>query len=109
MGLLRILKAKYHHKVEKKYLRLTKRRQFNLTIDKEIIEAVKKGMFHIFPVANIDQGIEILTGVKAGQRKPDGIYEKDTINFKVNKKLASMADKLREFQKPPSKKKRMNT
>ena len=41
MGLLRILKAKYHHKVEKKYLRLTKRRQFNMNIAEEIIEAVR--------------------------------------------------------------------
>ena len=41
MGFLGKLKAKYHHKVEKKYLRLTKRRQFNLTIDEEIIKAVK--------------------------------------------------------------------
>ena len=41
MGFLRRLKAKYHHKAERKYLRLTKRRQFNLTIAEEIIEAVK--------------------------------------------------------------------
>ena len=41
MGFLGKLKAKYHHKVEKKYLRLTKRRQFNLNIDERIIETVK--------------------------------------------------------------------
>ena len=41
MGFLRRFKAKYHHKVERKYLGLPKRRQFNLTIDEEIIEAVK--------------------------------------------------------------------
>ena len=41
MGFLRKLKAKYHHKVERKYLSMTKRRQFNLTIDEKIIETVK--------------------------------------------------------------------
>ena len=41
MGFLDSIKAKYHHRVEKKYLRLTKRMQFNLTIDENIIETVK--------------------------------------------------------------------
>jgi len=41
MGFLRKLRAKYHHKVERKYLGLPKRRQFNLTIAEGIIEAVK--------------------------------------------------------------------
>ena len=41
MGFLAGIKAKYHHRVEKKYLGLPKERQFNLTIDEEIIQAVK--------------------------------------------------------------------
>jgi len=41
MGFLSKLKPKYHHKVERKYIILKKRRQLNLTIDEEIIEAVK--------------------------------------------------------------------
>ena len=41
MGFLSNLKTKYHHKVERKYIILKNRRQFNLTIDEEIIEAVK--------------------------------------------------------------------
>jgi len=69
----------------------------NLMLKEEVVEAVEKGMFHIFPVATIDQGIEILTGVRAGKRRSDGTYEKDTINFKVNNNLGKMAEKLREF------------
>jgi hypothetical protein len=41
MGFLSKLKVRYHHKVERNYLKLRRRRQFNLTIDQEIIEAVK--------------------------------------------------------------------
>ena len=42
-----------------------------------VVEAVKEGTFHIFPVKTIDEGIEILTGTK-GTRKPDSTFEKET-------------------------------
>ena len=47
----------------------------------------------------IDQGIEILTGVKAGVRRQDGTFEEGTVNDRVDKRLREMAEKLREF--PP--------
>jgi lon-related putative ATP-dependent protease len=43
----------------------------DLMLRDDIVEAVAKGKFHIYPVATIDQGIEILTGVKAGGRNPN--------------------------------------
>src|SRR5713101_1214831 len=39
----------------------------HLMLSEEVVEAVRKGQFHIYPVESIDQGIEILTGVKAGE------------------------------------------
>ncbi|MCW4053040.1 MAG: AAA family ATPase [Candidatus Bathyarchaeota archaeon] len=69
----------------------------NLMLKEEVVEAVHEGKFHVFPVATIDQGIEILTGAKSGKRKPDGTYEEDTVNFKVDSTLRKMAEKLREF------------
>jgi len=42
---------------------------------KDIIEAVSEGKFHIYPVTTIDQGVEILTGVKAGEKQKDGTYK----------------------------------
>ena len=65
-------------------------------LKEEIIESVKDGQFHIYPVKTVDQGIEILTGVKAGKRKVDGTFEENTINAKVNKKLMEMAETLKE-------------
>jgi lon-related putative ATP-dependent protease len=71
----------------------------NLMLKEEILDAVEEGKFHIYAVGTIDQGIEILTGVKAGARQKDGTFEKETVNERVDKRLRDMAQKLREF--PP--------
>jgi lon-related putative ATP-dependent protease len=69
----------------------------NLMLKEEIVEAVKTGKFHIYPVKTIDEGIEILTGIKAGERQKDGTFENGTVNYSVDKRLREMAEKLREF------------
>ena len=69
----------------------------NLMLKEEVVEAVRKGKFHIHSVGNIDQGIEILTGVKAGARRPDGSFAEGTINYEVDRTLKAMAEKLRSF------------
>ena len=68
----------------------------NLVLKKEVLEAVKNGKFHIYPIKTIDEGIEILTGVKAGKRKKDGTYPKGTVNYKVYEKLKSFAEKSKD-------------
>lgn len=69
----------------------------DLMLRKDVVEAIKEGKFHVYPVKTIDQGIEILTGVKAGERKNDGTFEEDTVNYLVDKKLTEFAKKLKEF------------
>ncbi|MEM3378015.1 MAG: ATP-binding protein [Candidatus Bathyarchaeia archaeon] len=69
----------------------------NLMLKEEVVEAVRNGQFHIYAVKTIDEGIEILTGVKAGKRLPDGTFEEGTVNHRVDKTLKEMAEKLREF------------
>jgi len=69
----------------------------NLMLKEEVVEAAREGKFHIYPVKTIDQGIEILTGVKAGARRPDGSFEEGTVNYRVDEHLKAMAEKLREF------------
>jgi len=69
----------------------------NLMLKEEVVEAVRAGKFHIYPVKTIDQGIEILTGAKAGVRQPEGTFEKGTINYLVDKHLREMAERLKEF------------
>jgi lon-related putative ATP-dependent protease len=69
----------------------------NLMVKEEVVEAVKTGEFHIYPVATIDEGIEILTGVTAGARQDDGTFEEGTVNFMVASRLKAMAENLKEF------------
>ena len=65
----------------------------------EIIEAVKEGKFHIWAVKTIDEGIEILTGVKAGKKKKDGTYPDGTINYLAYNKLRDYAMTVVNFGK----------
>jgi predicted ATP-dependent protease len=67
-------------------------------LKKEVIDAVKAGKFRIYPVKTIDEGIEILTGVEAGERREDGTYPEGTIHQLVNERLKKMADILREYE-----------
>jgi ATP-dependent Lon protease len=69
----------------------------DLMLRKDVVEAVKKKKFHIYAVKTIDEGIEILTGKKAGEVKPDGAYPKGTINGLVNEKLKELAEGLKKF------------
>jgi predicted ATP-dependent protease len=69
----------------------------HLMLRDEVIEAVKSGKFHIWAVSNIDEGIEVLTGIEAGQKKDGGGYPEGTINYKVDHNLREMAAKLRYF------------
>ncbi len=64
----------------------------NLALKNEIIEAVKEGKFHVWPVTTIDEGIEILTGKPAGKQKKDGTYPKHSIYGKVAARLEQLAE-----------------
>jgi lon-related putative ATP-dependent protease len=72
----------------------------NLMLRQEVVDAVNEGKFHIYSVSTIDEGIEVLTGVKAGKKKKDGTYPKDSINSIVDRKLKDMAKKLKQFYGP---------
>ena len=69
----------------------------NLMLKEEVVDAVKAGQFKVYSVKTIDEGIEVLTGTKAGERRADGTYEEGTVNYLVVKQLREMADKLRDY------------
>jgi lon-related putative ATP-dependent protease len=69
----------------------------NLMLKEEVLEAVQAGQFHIWPVRTIDDGIEVLTGVPAGERQEDGTFEGGTVNDRADKRLRQMAETLMEF------------
>lgn len=63
----------------------------NLMLCDEVKEAVEKGMFHIYAIDHIEQGIEILTGVQAGEVNKNGNYPRGSVFYKVNKRLKELA------------------
>jgi lon-related putative ATP-dependent protease len=70
----------------------------HLMLKQEVIDAMKAGKFHIYPVSTIDEGIEVLTGVPAGVLGKDGKYPVGTINRLVQDTLADMAEKSKEYR-----------
>ena len=70
----------------------------NLNLSDEVIEAVENGKFHIYPISTIDEGIEVLTGMKSGKMQDTGMYEKNSINYLVQKKLRKYAEKSSSMQ-----------
>ena len=71
----------------------------HLMLRRDVIEAAGMGEFAIYPVASIDEGIEILTGVAAGKRDADGVFPEGSINRRVEDRLIAMAEKRRAFGK----------
>ena len=69
----------------------------DLMLRHDVLDAVKKGMFYIFAVKHIDQGIEILTGRKGGKRAKDGSFKRNSVHYLVNKTLANYAKRWKEL------------
>jgi lon-related putative ATP-dependent protease len=74
----------------------------NLMLKEEVVDAVKAGLFHLYSAKTIDEGIEVLTGIKAGKRRKDGTFEDGTVNYRVDKQLKDMSEKLKEFPSAPA-------
>ena len=68
-----------------------------LILRKDVVKAVDEGKFHIFPVKTVDEGIELLTGVPAGEADEKGNYPENTVSDLVDKKLKSLAEGLKAF------------
>jgi lon-related putative ATP-dependent protease len=72
----------------------------HLMLRQDVVEAVAEGQFHVYAVETVDQGIEILTGVPAGERDEEGQYPEGSVNARVAQRLRALAEKRREFGVP---------
>jgi len=70
----------------------------DLMLREDVLEAVAAGKFHLWPVAKVEQGIEILTRSTAGQRNGDGTFEAGSVFALMNERLKQMAKTLKEFE-----------
>ena len=69
----------------------------NLMLREDVVEAVKSNQFHVWAVKTIDEGIEILTGVPAGERGADGDFPEGSVNNLAEQRLQEFAECLKEF------------
>jgi predicted ATP-dependent protease len=68
-----------------------------------VVAAVQQGQFHLWGVKHIDEGIEILTGVRAGERLESGEFPEDTVNGRVDRRLKELAERMVSFGRPNEK------
>jgi predicted ATP-dependent protease len=70
----------------------------DLMLREDILEAVAAGKFHIWPVAQVEQGIEILTQTAAGRKNGEGKFEPGTVFALMDDRLRNMANTMKEFE-----------
>jgi len=67
----------------------------HLMLRRDVVEAVERGEFHIYPVRTVDEGMELLTGLPAGEPDEEGRFPEDTVNGMVERRLAELGEKMR--------------
>lgn len=73
---------------------IPKRNVKHLMLKQEVVDAVKNGTFSIFPIEKVEEGLEILTGMPAGQLLEDGTYPENSVNYYVMKRLEEISEAL---------------
>jgi predicted ATP-dependent protease len=74
----------------------------HLMLRADVVEAAEKGLFHVWPIETVDEAVELLTGVPAGEKDADGRYPEGSVNRRVDDRLATFAEKARSFGKGAS-------
>ncbi len=72
----------------------------HLMLHPRVVEAAAAGKFHIYPVATVEQGIELLTGMNAGEKDADGAFPDGSFNARVADRLGVFATRRRQFARP---------
>lgn len=76
----------------------------NLMLKKEVVDAVRDGKFSIYAIEKMEEGIELLTGIPAGELKDDGTYPEGTFNFLVSKRLTEISEIMEKKKEEEEKK-----
>jgi lon-related putative ATP-dependent protease len=69
----------------------------HLMLRHDVVDACAQGKFHVYPVRTVDEGIELLTGLPAGERDANGLFPDGTINQRVEVRLLILAEQARVF------------
>lgn len=71
----------------------------DLHLSQEVVDAVRAGQFHVYAVSHVAEGLELLTGVPAGQRDQAGRYPEGTVFGLCQRRLEEMAETLRHYRR----------
>jgi predicted ATP-dependent protease len=71
---------------------IPKRNARNLVLSDDVMEAVRDGLFTVYTIDRMEEGLELLTGMTAGELREDGTYPEGTINYLVEKRLTEISE-----------------
>ncbi len=77
------------------------RNRKNLMLRDDVLDSVRQGRFHVYAVDTVDEALELLTGLAAGERQPDGTYPEGTVNARVDARLRELGEAMRKFGRRP--------
>lgn len=72
----------------------------NLMLRPDVVEAVAQRRFRIYAISHVDEAMELLTGIAAGRRSGNGMFEDGSVNANVELRLRDFAEALRDFTNP---------
>ncbi|MEW6162641.1 MAG: ATP-binding protein [Nitrospirota bacterium] len=84
---------------------IPKRNVKNLMLKKDVVDAVREGKFTIYPINRVEEGLEILAGMPAGDLKEDGTYPEGTVNYLIVKRLTEISEAVKEKKEEEKEKK----
>lgn len=67
----------------------------NLMLDREVVQAVREGQFHIYPISTVEEAVELLLGKPAGRPDRKGDYPRGTVFYAIARRL----EKMREYER----------
>jgi lon-related putative ATP-dependent protease len=67
----------------------------DLMLPEDVVQAVEGGQFHLWSSATVEEGVEILFGIPAGEPGPDGAYPEGTLYRRVADRLDEIRASLR--------------
>jgi len=70
----------------------------NLSLRQDVVNAVEKGQFNIYPIKHYEEALELLIGLPAGEEHIDGSFDKDSINDRVVRRLCEYAESRKASQ-----------
>lgn len=73
----------------------------HLMLRSDVVAAAAEGRFRVYPVETVDEALEIVTGIPAGERDAEGRFPEGSVNQRVQARLTRYAEKARAFGRPP--------